>query len=192
MSSFFRGWRRKIGVVTLLMACVFMAGWTRSMVADDIAYVRTSELHYEFVCSRRHGLLLMHDQIAQPVYAMKVEFGPVSLATTPSQMRFPEVVWDSFSPYRIVFDSHPLPLTQSGFWAVHSLLAGCYSADSAVSVAASQQITSGEVPANTRPRRACGSWGELFNGWRKKIGVATLLDFVFRDRSVDEKCFQRR
>jgi hypothetical protein len=27
MKEFFKGWRRKLGVVTLLMACVFMAGW---------------------------------------------------------------------------------------------------------------------------------------------------------------------
>ena len=31
MGEFFRGWRRKVGVVTLLMACVLMAGWIRSL-----------------------------------------------------------------------------------------------------------------------------------------------------------------
>ena len=30
MSEFFRGWRRKVGVATLLMACVAMAAWLRS------------------------------------------------------------------------------------------------------------------------------------------------------------------
>jgi hypothetical protein len=30
MGNFFEGWRRKLGVLTLLMACVFAAGWVRS------------------------------------------------------------------------------------------------------------------------------------------------------------------
>ncbi|WP_397569543.1 hypothetical protein [Schlesneria sp. T3-172] len=28
--AFFRGWRRKLGLLTLVMACVFMVGWVRS------------------------------------------------------------------------------------------------------------------------------------------------------------------
>ena len=36
MREFFRGWRRKIGVVTLVLACVFMAGWVRSYVTEDM------------------------------------------------------------------------------------------------------------------------------------------------------------
>jgi hypothetical protein len=30
MGGFFQGWRRKTGCATLVMACVFMAGWVRS------------------------------------------------------------------------------------------------------------------------------------------------------------------
>ncbi len=35
MSEFFRGRRRKIGVLTLMMALLFMAGWIRSLVITD-------------------------------------------------------------------------------------------------------------------------------------------------------------
>ena len=35
MGNFFRGWRRKLGVVTLLLACVAMGGWVRSLVIKD-------------------------------------------------------------------------------------------------------------------------------------------------------------
>ena len=35
MGEFFHGWRRKIGVVTLLLTCVLMAGWLRSFVVGD-------------------------------------------------------------------------------------------------------------------------------------------------------------
>ena len=30
MGEFFRGWRRKLGVATLVLACIFAAGWIRS------------------------------------------------------------------------------------------------------------------------------------------------------------------
>lgn len=30
MREFFRGWRRKVGIATLLMSCVFAVGWVRS------------------------------------------------------------------------------------------------------------------------------------------------------------------
>jgi hypothetical protein len=35
MSEFFRGWRRKVGVVTLVMACVVGTGWVRSFTIQD-------------------------------------------------------------------------------------------------------------------------------------------------------------
>ena len=39
MGDFFKPWGRKIGVVTLVMACVFMMGWIRSQtVADSLTY----------------------------------------------------------------------------------------------------------------------------------------------------------
>ena len=36
MGEFFRGWRRKIGCVTLVMAALIMVGWLRSMMRKDI------------------------------------------------------------------------------------------------------------------------------------------------------------
>ena len=36
MGEFFKGWRRKIGVLTLVMACVFMAGWVKSHRSFDV------------------------------------------------------------------------------------------------------------------------------------------------------------
>lgn len=38
MSQFFHGCRRKVGCVTLVMACVFVAGWVRSIEKLDIYY----------------------------------------------------------------------------------------------------------------------------------------------------------
>ena len=35
MREFFKGWRRKVGCVTLVMACVFAVGWVRSLTRRD-------------------------------------------------------------------------------------------------------------------------------------------------------------
>lgn len=35
MQSFFHGWRRKAGVVTLVMACVLASAWLRSITYED-------------------------------------------------------------------------------------------------------------------------------------------------------------
>ena len=47
MGEFFKGWRRKIGVVTLVMACVFAAGWIRSFtITDEIWTVTPNSVRY--------------------------------------------------------------------------------------------------------------------------------------------------
>lgn len=35
MMEFFRGWRRKVGVCTLVVACLATAGWVRSLSVRD-------------------------------------------------------------------------------------------------------------------------------------------------------------
>ena len=36
MLTFFHGWRRKTGCVTLVLACAFAGGWIRSLVVADL------------------------------------------------------------------------------------------------------------------------------------------------------------
>ena len=36
MGEYFKPWRRKIGVLTLLLACMFAAGWARSLIVIDL------------------------------------------------------------------------------------------------------------------------------------------------------------
>lgn len=54
MRHYFRGWKRKLGVVTLLLACLFMTGWVRSRATYEqltfdwkrfsVRFVSTSEV----------------------------------------------------------------------------------------------------------------------------------------------------
>jgi len=48
MSEFFRGWRRKIGFVTLVMALCFMAGWVRSLIIGDILRFPVREITCQY------------------------------------------------------------------------------------------------------------------------------------------------
>ena len=60
MGEFFRGWRRKIGVLTLLMALVLMAGWVRSSTNRDwIAF--HAEKHWVVFGSDSQRLYCMVD-----------------------------------------------------------------------------------------------------------------------------------
>jgi len=56
MGDFFCGWRRKIGVVTLVMACAFAAGWLRSLNTQDSYSVPISSIGCPSVHSSRARL----------------------------------------------------------------------------------------------------------------------------------------
>jgi hypothetical protein len=43
MRSFFKGWRRKVGCLLLLLACVVMAFWMRSRITKDFWTIRTDK-----------------------------------------------------------------------------------------------------------------------------------------------------
>lgn len=47
MGEFFKGWRRKAGLVTLVMACVLMVGWMRSYASRDLLRVHVP---YRYAC----------------------------------------------------------------------------------------------------------------------------------------------
>ena len=52
MREFFRPLRRKIGVVTLELACLFMAGWTRSYSVADMIIGEEAGFIFESVSGR--------------------------------------------------------------------------------------------------------------------------------------------
>ena len=46
MIEFFRGWKRKVGCVTLVLACVFSAGWVRSSSIFDGVHFNFGSTEY--------------------------------------------------------------------------------------------------------------------------------------------------
>lgn len=57
MREFFKGWRRKAGMVMLVMACVFAAGWVRSFsTADSLMFM--TEPRGAFIAISMSGCVL--------------------------------------------------------------------------------------------------------------------------------------
>jgi len=46
MGDYFKGWRRKCGLLTLMMACVAMGGWVRSRDTFDELQINTAPWRY--------------------------------------------------------------------------------------------------------------------------------------------------
>ena len=55
MREFFRGWKRKVGVVTLVMACAFTVGWIRSEFAIDQLRLHSETLGMKLKLDSRYG-----------------------------------------------------------------------------------------------------------------------------------------
>lgn len=58
MSNYFKPLRRKLGVVTLLMACVFSAAWVRSLTTRDFIFIE-----FEFPFGGRINTYTMSNQM---------------------------------------------------------------------------------------------------------------------------------
>ena len=57
MQEFIRGWKRKVGCVTLVMACLFAALWVRSQFyLHELGYLSPSFASRQLVTADRRGL----------------------------------------------------------------------------------------------------------------------------------------
>jgi hypothetical protein len=65
MGEFFLGWRRKIGVATLAIACLLMSVWVRSIRRVDVLHYRGELGDIRLVASRR-GLMWISDRTISP------------------------------------------------------------------------------------------------------------------------------
>ena len=68
MSDYFRGWRRKVGVMTLVMACLFMVGWFRSQTRFEYIDFSFGNVTY--------GVTSMHSGLA---FSRTMELDPTSV-----------------------------------------------------------------------------------------------------------------
>jgi hypothetical protein len=59
MSNFFKGWRRKFGLLTLMLALAFMGAWVRSMRVEDILKIPSPE-GFRFSFTSEHERISWH------------------------------------------------------------------------------------------------------------------------------------
>jgi hypothetical protein len=78
MREFFAGWRKKIGALTLLTACLLMAGWVRSLIVDDIVIIPCGQ----FVTITT----ISNDHVFGVQYHRRIE--PQNRSSIPSWRRF--------------------------------------------------------------------------------------------------------
>jgi hypothetical protein len=66
-SNYFRGWKRKSGYATFVMACLAMAGWVRSLACEDVVKICGRPHSVLFLVSGPSGLtgILTHDVIGE-------------------------------------------------------------------------------------------------------------------------------
>lgn len=82
MGEYFKGWRRKIGVITLLFACLFTDAWMRGHIVedcfgwgDDILENGRGECHV--LCASRNGLIWKKFETLHP--SLIVEMGEANI-----------------------------------------------------------------------------------------------------------------
>jgi hypothetical protein len=69
MGELFKGWRRKIGVVTLVMACSFMGLWVRSQSVSDWFMFTVQPGRLVFLISYPNGLMWVRSEFKREVRA---------------------------------------------------------------------------------------------------------------------------
>lgn len=84
MREVFKGWRRKVGCVTLVMACVFAAGWLRSLHSREFLFIE-----FEFPIGGRINVYTSANQmdiLLQRSTGWEFNFGEVSPIVTPNAL----------------------------------------------------------------------------------------------------------
>ena len=86
MREFFKGWRRKVGALMLVMACVAMLGWVRSFPFDEAVWFPTGKRSYSGLISQSGFLVWVsfhHEADAQRAPDFFDWQSQASLGTTP-------------------------------------------------------------------------------------------------------------
>ena len=111
MGEFFQGWRRKIGCITLLMACVAMGGWVRGLSVADCARIRTGPCSLDHFVSSKFGLVWDRRMVADSNELIRVSnlqrysvWHPKSNKRNVSTFKTYDSIFDVVAPFDIDWD----------------------------------------------------------------------------------------
>lgn len=110
MLESFRGWKRKVGCVTLVLACVFAVGWVRSFGTQDTLTVRLNP-------SAHHKLISVSGRLL--VMTLSIDGGPIAIVhhwtvRPTEENRFSYEVWFPDSSGTITKDHLSMAFWSSG------------------------------------------------------------------------------
>ena len=109
MGEFFKGWRRKAGLVTLVMVCLLTAWWMRSYVRVDVLLIQKSQRYHNLGSHRGHLYWISPRRTAPD--AISWHSGDTEYARG---LRNDQVLPDTAIPYW----SLVLPLTLLSAWLI--------------------------------------------------------------------------
>lgn len=147
MREFFRGWRRKVGCVALVMACIVVGMWIRSSVFyDQCAWADTNRKNVVYSLNGEFGWWHWEGSRRKPI-----SFGSFPLA------REDEAKW------RMILEMSRLQNDARGWTCLYWHLAIPLTLLSAYLLL-------------WKPRKRTGADnGEFFRGWRRKAGCIALV-----------------
>ena len=152
MGEFFKLWRRRIGVVTLGLACVFTAGWVRSEIISEIVVLPINIQDAIFIVSSHGRFSVGIEAIQTPTQPIYTTF-PVSKIRSVfagKETQWPSGLWpfDKLYGAHVPYWSIVIPLIVISFWLLLSRISA---------------------------QEAARFLGVYFKPLRRKLGGATLL-----------------
>ena len=117
MKELFRGWRRKFGMVTLVIACVLTAGWIRSVQSCDYLEIHCGPACSVLVASKRCGIECQFYWKPSPGLSFEVLWGARIRRSIPVETPRLEPNDDErlvcFNPNEIVYTDRLIQLIES-------------------------------------------------------------------------------
>lgn len=172
MWGLFKGWKRKVGTVTLLLACLFVAGWVRSTVKVDLVILGGAESNRVFIsgggafCLANMASWMIHSTAREENGRMVDDMTIIPLN---SYLRYSGLNTHSWNSHRLVVlqtEDFNGPRRQliSYLYIVFPL-----TLLSAWLLLSQPPLASRIIPSWRRPM------SDFFQPLRHKVGVATLL-----------------
>ena len=115
MREFFRPWRRKVGLVTLVMACVFAVGWIRSLTSTDAFQWNLKSFGFGAVSTNK-SVALFWGILDEPFGWSFPEFMSDNFSTIDEQLKGIDWQW-GFADIR--FGRDPTPATSAFVCVAH-------------------------------------------------------------------------
>ncbi|WP_157606257.1 hypothetical protein [Schlesneria paludicola] len=97
MFAYFRGWKRKLGILTLAIACLLTVGWVRSRSVADTLYIHHNRGMDDIYVSCAQGMIWMRNMSADPRHKVTPRRGSVSWFSDTDQSNFDSTDWKSIS-----------------------------------------------------------------------------------------------